>query len=168
MFDEISAEGKDVLTDWASADVKSAVSVGRIVRCEPSGRVFVQYNDFEPKEARLVAGLNREQLNKAADSGKEALIVFEQGDPDRPIVLALMESAEADLAKTEPDAKQPLMEAVVDGEMVKIEGRKKIVLRCGKGSITITKDGKIVVRGTSLLSRSSGPNRIKGASVQIN
>jgi len=165
MFDETKAEGKDVLMDLAPA---AGAHVGRIVGYERPGWVFVQFVGYETREAKLVAGLNRERLNKAADSGQEALIVFEGGDPDRPIVVGLMESAEVDLAKTEPDTKQPLMEAVVDGETVKIEGPKKIVLRCGKGSITITKDGKIMVRGTDLLSRSSGPNRIKGGSVQIN
>jgi uncharacterized protein (DUF2345 family) len=79
-----------------------------------------------------------------------------------------MESNELDLSRTEPDPKQPQMQAIVDGETVKIEASKQIILRCGKGSITITKNGKIVLRGTHMFSRSSGPNRIKGASVQIN
>ena len=42
---------------------------------------------------------------------------------------------------------------------------KEIELRCGKASITLTKAGKILLRGEYLLSRSSGVNRIKGGSV---
>ena len=44
----------------------------------------------------------------------------------------------------------------------------EIVLRCGEASITLTRAGKVLIRGTYLLSRSSGVNRIKGGSVQIN
>jgi hypothetical protein len=168
MFDEINAEGKDVLTDWAQAEAMSGVCVGCIVRCQPSGSVIVVSGDGQPKDARVVAGLKRDELMRAAENKSEALIVFERGDPDRPIVLALMENTEVDVSNLEPDAKQPFMEAVVDGETVKIEGRKQIVLCCGKGSITIRRDGKIFVKGTHLLSRSTGPHRIKGAHVAIN
>ena len=45
---------------------------------------------------------------------------------------------------------------------------KEIVLKCGKASITLTRAGKILIRGAYLLSRSSGPNRIKGGSIQLN
>ena len=43
-----------------------------------------------------------------------------------------------------------------------------MVLRCGKASITLTQAGKILLDGTYVVSRSSGANRIKGASVQLN
>ena len=49
-----------------------------------------------------------------------------------------------------------------------ITAEKEIVLKCGKASITLTKAGKVIIRGTYLLNRSSGVNRIKGGSVQIN
>lgn len=42
------------------------------------------------------------------------------------------------------------------------------MLRCGKASITLTRSGKIILRGTYISSRSSGVIRIKGGSVQIN
>jgi uncharacterized protein (DUF2345 family) len=56
----------------------------------------------------------------------------------------------------------------VDGEQVVIEGKKEIVLKCGKSSITLTRAGKVLIRGAYVLSRSSGVNRIKGGSVQVN
>jgi hypothetical protein len=49
-----------------------------------------------------------------------------------------------------------------------IEGRDEVVLRCGQGSITLRADGKIVIKGTQLVSRASDTNKIRGASVQIN
>jgi hypothetical protein len=56
----------------------------------------------------------------------------------------------------------------VNGKKILIEADEEIQLKCGKGVITVDKDGKIIVKGTNLLSRSSGPQRIKGASVSIN
>ncbi|MEW5071937.1 hypothetical protein AB1P14_09365, partial [Pseudomonas aeruginosa] len=38
----------------------------------------------------------------------------------------------------------------------------------GKASITLTRAGKVIIRGAYLSSRSTGVNRIKGGSVQIN
>ncbi len=67
----------------------------------------------------------------------------------------------------QPEKNEPV-NTVVDGKKITLEAENKIVLKCGKGSITIQKDGKIVVKGTNLLSRSSGINRIKGGSVGIN
>ena len=116
MFDEIdNTEGEDMLMDLAPV---GAVHVGRIVGYERHGHVSVEFNGCEPKEARLIAGLSQEELAKAVNNKREVLIVFEQGNPDRPIVLGLMESTEADVSNEEPEAKQPLAEAVVDGEYI--------------------------------------------------
>jgi hypothetical protein len=57
---------------------------------------------------------------------------------------------------------------LVDGRPVAGRDAREIVLRCGKASITLTADGTVVVRGARVVSRSSGVNKIKGASVQIN
>lgn len=62
----------------------------------------------------------------------------------------------------------PLETMHVDGKRVVIEGQEEIVLSCGESSITLTKAGKILIRGKYLLSRSSGVNRILGGSVQVN
>jgi hypothetical protein len=168
MLDELGPEITQTLTDFAQAAPGSSVYVGRIVGWKQPGQVLVEYDDGEQKEARVIAGLKRDELFRAGANRSEALIVFERGDPDRPIIVALMENGNQEPADTEPGQKQPPVQAVIDGETVKIEARKQVVLRCGKGSITINKNGKIVVRGTHLLSRSSGPNRIKGGHVDIN
>jgi hypothetical protein len=56
----------------------------------------------------------------------------------------------------------------VDGKQVSIEGAEEVTFKCGKASITLTKSGKILIRGTYLLNRSTGVNRIMGGSVQVN
>lgn len=52
--------------------------------------------------------------------------------------------------------------------MLRFEAEEEIELRCGGASIVLTRAGKVLLRGAYLLSRSSGVNRIKGGSVQIN
>ena len=171
MLDTTCAGSEKVLTtDWLLAASGPGACVGRIVECGQAGQVLVEFDAGQPKEARFVSGLRRDELAEAAHSGREVLIVFERGDPERPIVLAFMENESERNVSPQLDGnliEQP-RHAVVDGEKVKIEAQKEIVLECGKGSITIRRDGKILIKGTNLVSRSSGPHRIKGAHVAIN
>jgi hypothetical protein len=51
---------------------------------------------------------------------------------------------------------------------MKISAVDEISLCCGKAQITLRKDGKLILRGTDVVSRSSGPNRLRGATVKIN
>lgn len=60
------------------------------------------------------------------------------------------------------------LDARVDGKRITIEGRDEIVLKCGDASITLRRNGRLVIRGTYVEARSRGTNRIKGASVLIN
>ena len=60
------------------------------------------------------------------------------------------------------------VEASLGGERLEFTAGREIVFRCGDASITLTKAGKVLIQGAYLLSRSSGVNRIKGGSVQIN
>ncbi len=56
----------------------------------------------------------------------------------------------------------------LDGERLVLCAERELVLACGKATITLTRAGKVILAGTYLVSRSSGVNRIKGGSVQIN
>jgi len=59
-------------------------------------------------------------------------------------------------------------EIVIDGDRLVLDARREIVLRCGGSEIVMRKDGKVVIRGNNISSRSAGPNKIKGTSVNIN
>lgn len=51
---------------------------------------------------------------------------------------------------------------------VTIVADSTLQLKCGKGSISISEDGTIIIKGSRLLSKAKGVNKIKGASVQVN
>lgn len=57
---------------------------------------------------------------------------------------------------------------VIDGRTIRIEAGEELILQCGAGSITLTRDGRVIMRGEHVLSRARGTNRIKGGSVAIN
>ncbi len=112
----------------------------------------------KPIPARRVCALG------VSDIGREAVLMFAGGDPRQPIIMGLLQAAAPDFVA--PESKP--FNASVDGEEVTLSAKNEIVLRCGKASITLTRAGKIIIRGAYVLSRSSGVNRIKGGSVQIN
>jgi len=60
------------------------------------------------------------------------------------------------------------VEARLDGKRIVLEAHDEIVLRCGEASITLRRDGRLVVRGAYVETRASGVNRIKGGAVKIN
>jgi len=93
------------------------------------------------------------------DVGCVLALAFIDGARERPIVIGRVRDPFED-----PDA--PLV--VADGERVRVEARQELVLCCGKASITLRANGRVVVRGTYVESRAQGVNRIRGGTVAIN
>lgn len=158
-------------SEGVEALYKESVSprIGTLAAPGPSGEIVVEY-DGKSAAARLLSSVKRNQLIKEENRGRAVLLVFEEGDPDRPIIVGLMEDPLEELVSMEFSAEpsNSPKEARVDGKRVAIEAQEEITLKCGAGSITLRKDGKIIIKGTHLLSRSSGPIRVKGARVDIN
>ena len=100
---------------------------------------------------------------KSDDIGCQVALLFEGGDPQRPIVIGRIQHPQQ-IVQQKPQNTR----AELDGERLEFSAKKEIVLRCGKASITLTRAGKIILRGAYVLSRSSGVNRIKGGVVHIN
>jgi hypothetical protein len=134
--------------------------------------------DFEgnrqgPLPARTTVPLAPEQLQQAISSRQGVVLMFENGDRTRPLILGLVQEVSAsplvDAILEELPAPERV-EATVDGKprVIEIEGEEEIVLRCGQASITLRRNGKILIRGVQVETRASGTNRIKGGSVQIN
>jgi hypothetical protein len=96
--------------------------------------------------------------------GSEVALMFEQGDPARPLILGRILHPEVALGP----AGNRRFQASVDDQRLELRAEREIVLRCGKASITLTRAGKILLRGAYIFSRSTGVNKIKGGSVQLN
>ena len=163
------ARGDDFDNSPASAPVRTdrlartrtlaGAVIGRLVGLTESGVPLVQFSanpDGSPLPAALALPV------QAADIGRDAILFFQHGDPRKPILMGFLQPAMPLHPETRP------VEVSLDGAQLTLSARNEIVLRCGKSSITLTRAGKVIIRGAYLLSRSSGANRIKGGSVQIN
>jgi hypothetical protein len=62
----------------------------------------------------------------------------------------------------------PVIEADVDGARVRICARDEVVIACGPASITLRRNGRVVIRGTHVETRAAGTNRIRGGQVRVN
>jgi hypothetical protein len=117
-----------------------------------------------PLAARTIVAL------KSSDCGREVLLTFEDGDPRLPVVVGFLQPT----ATVEKEQEALILEQgdidhlVADGQTVHISGHKEIVLQCGQASITLNKSGKVVIKGTKIVTHASGINKIKGAAVSIN
>ena len=100
----------------------------------------------------------------ASHIGKHVLLIFENDENAAPIVIGVLREGDGWPAGEKPAE----VEVQADGDRMIVSARKQLVFRCGKASITLTEEGKVLIKGTYLSSRSSGVHRIKGGSVQIN
>jgi hypothetical protein len=98
-----------------------------------------------------------------AHIGQSVVLQFEGGDPALPIVMGVLRQVDS----------QPLeapgnVQVDADGMRMVVSAKEQLVLQCGKASITLTKAGKVLIQGSYVSSRSTGVNRVKGGSVQLN
>lgn len=143
--------------------LQSGCAFGNIVGRSENGEPLVDYPGHvgEPMTARSIAS-----TSGLAD-GAEVVLAFENGDGRRPIIVGVPVPAQAPGSAQEVPLRTG-QQLILEADAFRFEAQREIVLRCGKGSITVRRDGTVVIRGTNLLSRSSGPNRVKGATVKLN
>jgi voltage-gated potassium channel Kch len=144
--------------------------IGRVVAFE-GGETCVDFegNRAGPVPARVAAGIDDAALEAAAHEQREAVLLFTGGASAQPIVLALLRSVtpHLDTALSEPLPAGRKV-ARVDGRRVEIEGHEEVVLRCGKASLTLRRDGKVVLRGVNIVSQADQVHKVRGGKVQIN
>ena len=154
----------DAVTDESLAVPRvriDGVLVGRLVGFQDGDTPFVTF----PRQPSSAAVAARAAVDVRCEHiGGEVVLMFEEGDPWRPLIVGrLRKSGEW------PFAERPgQLEVDADGQRLIIDAKEEITFRCGKASITLTKAGKVLIRGAYLLTHSSGVNRIRGGSVQIN
>jgi hypothetical protein len=144
------------------ATFAGGVVVGELVGFRDEGRTPLVLYTGQPSSA-AVAARSVVDLD-GAQIGRRVVLMFEGADAARPIVMGVLRAGEG-----APLAEQPgQVEVDADGERLIVSAKEQLVLRCGKASITLTKAGKVLIQGSYVLSRSSGVNRVKGGSVQLN
>jgi hypothetical protein len=150
----------DLITEGKSPHSISvgSVIVGKFAGFDDTGNPLVNFVhdiSYENVLARTMIALRKNQV------GSDVVLAFEYGNLDKPVITGMVWQPESSLL-------QNSLEVELDGRRITLTAEKEIVLRCGKASITLTQAGKVLIRGAYLSSHSSGVNRIKGGSVQIN
>jgi Domain of unknown function (DUF6484) len=138
-----------------------SVTIGELLAIADDGKSPLVIYPGQPGTAALRA---RAVLDlHGAHIGRSVVLQFEGGDPTLPIVMGLLHQT----------GNQPLeasgnVQVDADGVRMVVSAKEQMVLQCGKASITLTKAGKVLIQGSYVSSRSTGVNRVKGGSVQLN
>ncbi|MFP2907952.1 DUF6484 domain-containing protein [Pyxidicoccus sp. 3LFB2] len=149
---------------------------GWVAGLDSQGRLLVDFEDNplgQPVLARLAVALDAKARQDAVASRQRGVLLFEKGDPRRPFLMALLHEPSSTplldaLLAPEPAPPRLPAEARVDGRRVVLEGQDEVVLQCGEASITLRRNGKIVIQGATVETRARGAHRIKAGTVDIN
>ena len=109
--------------------------------------------------ARTTVPLKRQMV------GASVVVLYEHGDPYRPILVGVLQER---APQDGPDETAQPLSIQADDERYVVTAEREIVLRCGDASITLTRAGKVIIKGNYIISRSTGYNKIKGAAIDIN
>jgi Domain of unknown function (DUF6484) len=137
------------------------VTIGELLAISDDGKSPLVIYPGQPGTAALRA---RAVLDlHGAHIGQSVVLQFEGGDPTLPIVMGVLRQTD-----NQPLEASGNVQVDADGVRMVVSAKEQMVLQCGKASITLTKAGKVLIHGSYVLSRSTGMNRIKGGSVQLN
>lgn len=149
-----SARGREL----PSAAAVPAAMIGRIAAIRPAVGPLI---DFPSNTSGALVPARSAVRITENEIGKEVALVFEDGDSAKPLIIGVMQNPNQ--TETLPPARVTL-----DEDTLVLGAKKEVVIRCGKASITLTNAGKLLIQGEYVVSRSSGVNKIRGGSVQIN
>jgi len=153
------------------------VIVGTLKGFDTQGQPLVDFSENtsgHTLSAITTLGLTRQH------TGRQVALLFENGNIHNPIIMGLIHSPLQDMLESfnpaqadsknnvEIEGELNVEDVRIDGNRLTFEAKEEIVFKCGDSSITLTKSGKILIRGKYLLNRSTGVNRIMGGSVQVN
>jgi hypothetical protein len=138
------------------------VRVGSLVAIVDEGTTPLVVYPGQPGTAAIAAHATLDL--HGSHIGRDVVLAFDEGDPHRPIVIGCLREPRSRAMSETPGQ----VEVDADGQRMIVSAKAQLVLRCGKASITLTREGKILIQGTYVSNRSSGALRIKGGSVQIN
>jgi hypothetical protein len=102
--------------------------------------------------------------------GRQIALLFVQRDMARPIVIGVVRNGATRQHSTVvvPQYASSPMKLASNNNNVVIKGTGKMVFQCGQASLSLTEQGRIIMRGTHIASYSDGVNRIRGAMVEVN
>ncbi len=150
----------------------AAVVVGQLTAIDEHGVAWVDFsgNALGPLAARWVGPVDAAQV----EVGMAVALAFDLGDRAAPLILGcvsdrLPAAAPSPLAAAQRNrGTRAPQQLEVDGETVHVHAERSLSLSCGRASIVLREDGKVIIKGGEIVSRASGTHKIKGGLVNIN
>jgi hypothetical protein len=153
-------------------EARTGIVLGLIKDISEEGQIIIDYpgNVLRALPARFIStGGYQDEAFLVKDA--KVMLVFEHDNPRLPIIVGLVQDRlrQAKTAVLPTLDQEAQRDVVVDKKKKKIiEAQEEIELRCGKSSIILKENGKVVIKGIEIVSRAARTNKIKGASVSIN
>jgi len=157
------------------------IIIGTLTSFSANGEPCVSFFDANKDIVAIsTVGLSKSHI------GRKVALLFSDGNINAPVIMGLIHNPLYEMLEKSSQQKQTTdnhhgentkvllndeintEDVLIDGNKITFNAKDIIVLKCGESSITLTKSGKILIRGNYLLNRSTGVNRIMGGSVQVN
>lgn len=174
----LEESGENSLSISPGEIIPGEVVIGTLVSLNDQGQPLVDFPQNLSPQA--VVAMSTLAITKA-NVGRQVALLFANGSLASPIIMGMIhaplqsilenyeiENDEIKKEKEQAEKNNNTEDILLDGNKLVFEAKEEIVLKCGESSITLTKAGKILIRGKYLLNRSTGVNRILGGSVQVN
>ena len=135
----------------------SAPQLGVVIALEEGRPIVRLVGSGEEIAVTVLSTVSDAEVVEAIEAKRPAL-VLRSGDGG--VLLGWTRAEVEESAPEAPEEKPP--------ETLLLEAEKRIEIRCGDSSLVLEENGKVVLRGSYLLSRSTGPNKVKGATIELN
>ncbi len=156
---------KPVKTQQLSPEpIQSGIYIGTLKKITYEGQVLVEISDIRPGVEFIARATCSVDKN---DIGKKVALSFPVNNDRNPLILGVIRNENQ---KTGGDLyiHGQVQNATGRSGKLILDAENEITLQCGKSSITLTAEGKIIIKGEYISSRATGVHRIKGGAVQIN
>ena len=143
------------------------VITGHLQGIDDEGRVLFLAEEAgaTPVEVSIGMAISDGLLIPAARNQQRALVIKTSEASPRLVLIGLVRDRVSAAAR---DAAPGQLEVKLDGETLRLTAAREIELRCGNASLVLRQSGRIIMKGTYVVTSSRGPIKVKGATVEIN
>lgn len=146
--------------------------VGTLVGVDDHNRPLVRFAE-DPLQQSIVA-LSLVSFPASAKAWLRfpvAVLVNLVGDSCQPVIVGLLHeqlftSPGHDRVSDSPSPEYSHHK--LNADFINIEGNDEIQFNCGKASLSLKKNGHVIIKGENITNRARKNNKIRGASVQVN
>lgn len=130
-----------------------------------NGQPLIEFNGHQEHP---LLGRSTVDLSLVKSFPHQVLVLFEQGDLEKPIVTGVLQQPGEDSPTQDDHILHSKQSLKINGKTLYLTSEQDLVIECGKSSLRMSKQGKITLKGTDIVTRAARNNKIKGASININ